>query len=86
MHSKFNAGTKTKKHSGLHSTFIGLSHAKSEFNAHLAKSAATAAANLLKAILLIHYSNVSPRLYHGLLIRGDSPNSHNLILNWYPPN
>ena len=30
--------------------------------------------------------NVNPGLInHGLLIRGYSPNSHNLILKWYPP-
>ena len=31
--------------------------------------------------------NVNPGLInHGLLIRGYSSNSHNLILTWYPPN
>ena len=30
--------------------------------------------------------NVNPGLIsHGLLIRGESPNSHDLILKWYPP-
>ena len=33
------------------------------------------------------YINVNPGLInHGLLIRGYSSNSHNLILKWYPPN
>ena len=35
---------------------------------------------------IIHF-NVNPGLInHGLLIRGYSSNSHNLILKWYPPN
>jgi hypothetical protein len=34
-----------------------------------------------------YFTNVNPGLInHGLLIRGYSPNSHNLILKWYPSN
>ena len=37
--------------------------------------------------LLTLMVNVNPGLInHGLLIRGYSSNSHNLILKWYPPN
>ena len=55
--------------------------------------AATASHHLVQSlhglsifVLCILY-NVNPGLInHGLLIRGYSSNSHNLILKWYPPN